>query len=283
MNEITIQNVTKSYGSVLALDDVSLSFSENHIYGLLGRNGAGKSTLLNLITGRQFADSGNIRVDGQYAPENPEAQRKIFMMSEKNLYPTSMKVAEAFRWTSRFYPEFDRDLSASLSSRFGLDPKKKIKSLSTGYASIFKLITAVATRAPYIFLDEPVLGLDANHRDLFYRSLIEQYSENPRTYIISTHLIEEAANVIDQVIIIKNGRLLKDESRDDLLRQGYTISGPAASVDAYAAGRNILGSDTLGGLKTAYLLGECDASALPSGIEISHLDLQHLFIQLTNA
>ena len=135
--------------------------------------------------------------------------------------------------------------------------------------------------APYILLDEPVLGLDANHRDLFYRILIEKYSESPCTIVISTHLIEEVSNVIEDIIIIKQGKIIKNESREALLSQGYTVSGVASIVDAYVAGKDVIGTDQLGGLKTVYVLGKIDQK-VPEGIEISKLDLQKLFIQLTN-
>ena len=86
---------------------------------------------------------------------------------------------------------------------FGLNTKKKVRTLSTGYKSIFKLVLALSVNVPYLFLDEPVLGLDANHREMFYRILLEKYIEEPFTIVISTHLIEEVASVIEHVVILK--------------------------------------------------------------------------------
>jgi len=282
MSGIEVRNATKNFGSVQALKDVSVHFEENKIYGLLGRNGAGKSTLLNVITGRIFADGGEVLVDGKPALENDTALGKIFMMSEKNYYPESMKIRDVFAWTKEFYPDFDTAYANKLAERFELNTDKKVKALSTGYSSIFKLITALSTNARYILLDEPVLGLDANHRDLFYKILIEKYSENPSTVIISTHLIEEAAGVIEHVVIIKDGQVIRDESREELMSKGYTATGAAGAIDRFTADKNLLGTDSLGGLKTAYILGTLDRAAVPDGIEISKMDLQRLFIQLTN-
>ncbi len=283
MNGIEVKGVSKNFGTLAALKDVNVHFEENKIYGLLGRNGAGKSTLLNVITGRIFAEQGTVTIDGEVSAENDRALKNIYMMSEKNYFPEGMKVRDAFKWTKEFYPAFDRAYADSLSAKFELNTNNKIKSLSTGYASIFKLITALATNAKYILLDEPILGLDANHRDLFYRTLIEKYSENPCTIIISTHLIEEAAGVLDHVVILKNGEIIRDESKDNLLAGSYMVSGVAAAVDAYCAGRSVLGSDSLGGLKTAYITGAADESGVPEGLAVSRMDLQKLFIQLTNA
>jgi len=150
MKGIEIRDVSKNFGDVRALDHASLLFEENKIYGLLGRNGAGKSTLLNVITGRIFAGLGDVFVDGEPAVENDAALGKIYMMSEKNYYPDRMKVKDAFRWTKEFYPGFDAEYAKKLSRLFELNVGKKIKSLSTGYSSIFKLITALSTNAPYL-------------------------------------------------------------------------------------------------------------------------------------
>lgn len=169
-----------------------------------------------------------------------------------------------------------------LSKRFGLNTGKKIKALSTGYCSIFKLITSLCTNVPYVLLDEPVLGLDANHRDLFYKVLIETYSENPAAYIISTHLIDEVEKVVEDIVIIREGEIIRNESRESLLSGYYCISSCISDIDRYTAGKRVLGYETLGGLKTAYVEGVPDKKAIPSNIELSKVDLQTLFIQLTN-
>jgi ABC-2 type transport system ATP-binding protein len=282
MRGIEVRDVVKRYGNTCALDGIDLTFEENTIYGLLGRNGAGKSTLLNIISNRIFADEGNVTIDGLPSDENDVAQGKIYLMSEKTLYPEKMKIKDIFKWTKEFYPDFDEGCARKLAERFELDVNKKVNALSTGYTSIFKLVIALSVNTPYVFLDEPVLGLDANHRELFYRILIEKYSERPATYVISTHLIEEVSGIIENIIIIKKGKIIRNETREELLSKGYTVSGTAAIIDQYIKGREVIGVDTLGGLKTAYLIGKAD-KVLPEGIEISNLDLQKLFIQLTNA
>ncbi len=282
MGKIEIKNVSKKYGNIVALNNVTLSFEENKIYGLLGRNGAGKTTLLNIINNRIFADSGEVLIDNIKAYETDTALSKIYLMSEKNYYPENMKIRDVFKWSKVFYPLFDMDYAYKLTEKFSLDTNKKVKELSTGYSSIFKNIIALSVNVPYILLDEPVLGLDANHRDLFYRLLMENYTQNPKTIVISTHLIEEVANVIEDIIIIKKGEIIKNESCQELLSKGYTISGNASAIDDFISDKNVIGIDTLGGLKTAYILGSIAQNSIPHGLEISKLDLQKLFIQLTN-
>ncbi len=282
MKGIEVRNIVKNYGEVEALRNASITFAENKIYGLLGRNGAGKTTLLNSITGRVFADSGEILVEGEPAVENDKAQQKIFMMSEKNFYPDWMRVKDAVKWTEEFYPNFDREYYMEVAKRFGLNPNKKIRALSTGYGSIFKLILTLSVNAPYLFFDEPVLGLDANHRDMFYRALLEKYSEKPFTAVISTHLIEEVANVIEEVVIIKKGEIIRNQAVDELLAKGCSLSGNASVIDDLIRDKAVLGVDSLGGLKTAYLLEQIDPADLPQGVEAGRMDLQKLFIHLTN-
>jgi len=283
MNGIEVRNLSKSYDGVKALNGVSLRFEGNKIYGLLGRNGAGKTTLLNIVTGRIFADRGEALVDGMPIPENDPALRKIYLAGEKTLFPEGMKVQDTFKWSGEFYPAFDPEYAGNLAEQFRLDTKKRVKSLSTGYDSIFKLIIAMSANTPYILLDEPVLGLDANNRDLFYRLLIEKYSERPCTVVISTHLIEEVSSVIEEIVILKEGAVIKNEPRETLLSKGYAVSGTARQIDAYIAGKNVIGTESLGGLKTAYILGGGDRDAAGEGIEVSKLDLQKLFIHLTNS
>jgi len=280
---IEVKGLSKSFGNVQALRDVSLTFEANKIYGLLGRNGAGKSTLLNIATNRIFADSGEVLVDGERVFENDRALGKIFMMSENNFYPDSMKARDGIRWAAEFYSGFDMAKAKALSELFGLDTRKKIKDLSTGYKSIFKIVVALSTMAPYLLLDEPVLGLDANHRDLFYKELLISYEEHPRCVVVSTHLIEEVSGLIEEIVIIKEGEILRNESCESLLAGGYTVSGKAEAVERFIAGKHCIGMDSLGGLKSAYILDGTQPQNVPEELEITKLDLQKLFIQLTNA
>ncbi len=276
---IEVQNAVKRFGEITAVNDVTLSLEKDRIYGLLGRNGAGKTTLLNLITNRLFLDGGEIQIDGQPASENDAAQRKIYCMSEKNYYPEDTRVGQLFAWAKLFYPGFDREYADALCRKFGLRIKGKCKSLSTGYATICKLILTLASGAEYLLFDEPVLGLDANHRELFYRELLARYGDHPCTMVISTHLIEEVAGVIEQVVILREGHLLMDLPAEEV--QGYTVSGKAADVERYCQDRQPLSVQTVGGLKTAAFWGRQEN--VPSGLEAGGLDLQKLFIALTNS
>ncbi len=280
MNAITCTQVSKTFKDIRALDNVSVSFEEGKIYGLLGRNGAGKTTLLNCITGRLFPTGGEIRVDGELSMENEKALRKLFYMGQQELYPEEMTVQKVFAWTKLIYGNFDTEYAHALCEKFGLNPKKKTSKLSTGYRSIYKLITALAVDVPYLLLDEPVLGLDAGHREMFYRELLESYGRNPRTIILSTHLIEEAASLLEEVIILHNGKVMCHKTCEELLHSGYTVSGKQSEVDAFIAGKQVLSQQSIGGLKTAVIYGQPEKD-MPETLETGRMDLQKLFVAMT--
>ena len=281
MNAIQIKNVRKQYKDVTALKDVSFCFEYGKIYGFLGRNGAGKSTLINIIANRIFADSGEILIDDIPAKENMNVHEKVFCMSEADLYDTNLKIKDHFKWISRFYDSFRVETALAIADKFNLNINKKFKALSKGYQSIFKLTVALAMNVPYVIFDEPVMGLDANHRELFYDLLLKDYEDKERTMILATHLIEEVANIIEEVVLIDEGKILLQESVDALQEKGYSVSGFTQEVDAYCRGKNVIGYDELGNLKIAYILGKKVPLPGDSGLSFSTINLQKLFVKLT--
>jgi ABC-2 type transport system ATP-binding protein len=286
MTSIEVKNVSKAYGKTIALQNVSVTIHQAKICGFLGRNGAGKTTLLNIITNRIFADQGEVFIDGEPALENDRAQEKIFYMTEQTLYPDEMSVKEVFALTRRFYPSFDHDDAVRLSECFRLETGKTIGKLSTGYRSIFKVILTLASRAPVIIFDEPVLGLDANHRDLFYKELIAHYDRNQNTVVLSTHLIEEAAALLEDVIIIKQGQILLTQPAEAVLHRAYTVSGSQEAVDRYAAGKKVIREEVLGRYKATTIYQQRNGSDQREldtlGLDLTPAHLQELFISLTN-
>jgi ABC-2 type transport system ATP-binding protein len=208
-------------------------------------------------------------------------------MVEKNLYPEALKVKEIFKWTKEYYPMFDMVYANDLAKKFELNINKRVKSLSTGYTSIFKAIVALASNANILIFDEPVLGLDANHRNMFYKELIANFSMNPKTIIISTHLIEEVESVLEEVIIIKDGRLIVKKSVEELLSSAYIVSGEASKVDEYVKGKNFIDEEIMGKFKSATVLENNQhkdvAKANELSLDFAKAELQKLFISLTNS
>jgi ABC-2 type transport system ATP-binding protein len=286
MSSIVIKNVTKSYQKKEVLSNISLDIEEGKIYGLLGRNGAGKTTLLNLITNRAILDRGEILIDGENVYENDNALSKVYFMEEKNLFPESMKIVDVFKWTKEFYEDFDMEYALKLTDMFNLNIKKKIKNLSTGYKSISKIICTLASGAEILIFDEPILGLDANHRDIFYKELLKVYNDGEKTIIISTHIIEEISHLLEKVVILKEGKIIENNFAENVLNLAYAVSGSSGAVDKYIVSKNTIHIETLGPYKKATILQERSKEDLDSikklELEISTVELQKLFIYLTH-
>ncbi|MGN1279941.1 MAG: ATP-binding cassette domain-containing protein [Limosilactobacillus sp.] len=283
MEQLSISHVTKRFGHQEVLDDISFTLAPAKIYGLLGRNGAGKSTLLNIITNRIFPTAGTVKLGDQDVNDNDNALGRLFLMSEANLYPKRTSILRTFDLANEAYGQFNYQTAARQLKAFGLDEKQQLSSLSTGQRTIAKFILALNVNADYILMDEPVLGLDAAHRELFYQELLKSYQAKPRTFVLSTHLIEEVQQMVESVIIIDQGKVAVDADVQALLERAHTVSGPAQQVDKYTAGRRILGTEDLGNIRTAYLLDDLDDQRiLPDTVKLGHYDLQHLFIYLTN-
>lgn len=281
MRELRAEHLTKRFGKTTALDDVTLSFEYGKIHALLGRNGAGKTTLLGIASNRLIPTSGQVLVDGESVTDNPRALAKVFCTGDVQMIPASMCVDDLIGHMGRFHEGFDAMRALRLAKMFELDVKAKTGALSTGYRSICQLVMALSLDADYLLLDEPVLGLDAAHRELFYRLLMEDYLERGRAVVVATHLIEEVATLVERVAIIDEGRLLMEASADELRTSGYSVSGRAEDVRAYCEGLEVLAIDELGSLAMAYVQGEPVRERLTDRLDVAPMSLQKLFVKLT--
>ena len=282
MEQLKISHLSKKFGRRVILDDVSFTLEPAKIYGLLGRNGAGKSTLLNLISNRIFPTSGSIKL-GDQEVNTDQTLDKVFLIGEDNLYYKQVKINQMFDLADGAYGNFDDQNAEQMLKQFELDGNQKFAKLSTGQKTAAKISLALNVDADYIFLDEPVLGLDANHREIFYQELIKSYQKRPRTIVLSTHLIDEIQQLVEHVILIDRHRVLEDADVQDLLDRAYDISGPAKLVDQYTEGLNVLSTTDLGNVRTAHVFDQLpEDRILPDQVQIGHYDLQHLFIYLSN-
>lgn len=287
MSNIEFENVNKSFKDKEVIKNISLKINGGKIYGLLGRNGVGKTTLLRLINNREVLTSGEILIDGENVYENQEALSKIYLMEEKNYFEEDMKISKIFKWTKEFYKNFNMDYALNLSKEFNLDINKKIKELSTGYSSILKIILALSSGAEILCFDEPVLGLDVNYRELFYKELLKFYEKTEKTIIIATHLIEEIANIIEEVIILKDGQVIKSGEVEKILSSVYSITGKSDVVKEYlrecVKKDDIVSIEEMASFEKVIILGKKDLSKIKAlGLNLEKVELQKLFISLTN-
>lgn len=213
---IEIKNLTKIYSDKKVLDNINLSFEDSKIYGLLGSNGAGKTTMMKIIANRAFPTSGSVCLNGNIVTENETVQKNIFYVTEKDKYPKDIKMKDLLKWEARFYEKFDIGYAERLARLFNLDLNKKTNTLSTGYYTIFKVIVSLASNTDVMILDEPVLGIDSLYREIFYKVLLEHHQKNKNLILIATHLIDEVEPVLEEVIIIDNGNIIKQGSIKEL-------------------------------------------------------------------
>ena len=279
------EGLCKSYGSKQVLQNLDLTIQPGKIYGLIGRNGAGKTTLLGILTAQNTKDGGEVTYGGQPVWENQEVLDHICFSRE--LQPVqfggqnNLKVRDYLRAAAIFYPNWDREYAGRLLAEFQLGPKKKICQLSKRQMSMVTILVALASRAPLTILDEPAAGLDVVMRERFYQLLLDDFAQTGRTFIVSTHIIEEAASVFEQVIILDQGRILENSPTDELIDQFRYVSGREDEVDRVCAGVEVLSRRTVGRHTTAAVRGDPEKLAALSGnVDIAPMNLQNVFVAL---
>jgi ABC-2 type transport system ATP-binding protein len=283
---VEVRNLTKKFGKLTAINDVSFTVEENTIHGLLGRNGAGKTTLMQLLTGQQFATGGDIRVFGERPVENSRVLGKICFVKESQKYPEDFTATHVFRSAPWFFPAWDAGYAERLVDDFRLPLTRRIKKLSRGQLSSIGVIVGLASRAPLTFFDEPYLGLDAVARQTFYDRLLEDYAEHARTIILSTHLIDEVSDLLENVLVIDEGRVIIDSDAESIRGSATTVVGKRGDVEAFAAHREVLHRDGIGGIASVTVTRLTDderADAVLRGLELSPVSLQQLIVQKTKA
>ena len=208
----------------------------------------------------------------------------FFKRTLTNLYGSgvsSLKVKEYLKNASYYYPNWDQKMADELIEKFELNTKQRINKMSKGMLSMVTIIVALASKADFTFLDEPVAGLDVVMREYFYHKLMEEYTETGRTFVISTHIIEEAADLMEEVIMIKDGSLLLKENTQDLLERSYHVSGLAEVVDQAAEGYEKHHEEKMGRSKSVTILLK-EGQELPKDydVTIQPISLEKLFVSL---
>ncbi|WDF83415.1 ABC transporter ATP-binding protein [Lacticaseibacillus pabuli] len=282
MNKIEIQDLHKSFGQQEVLKGINLTFEANTIYALLGRNGVGKSTLMRLIANQALPSRGVITDEnGTSLQDNEGLLNDVYLASTIALYPAGVTIDWVLTTTAHFFAEFDMANAKRLVAKFALDPQSKVTKLSTGQRTLLQVLVALNVPCQFIFLDEPVLGLDAPNREAVYDELLAAYNQHPRTFVIATHLIEEIANLINHVVVIADGQVLLDQDSNVLAQQSRTVSGATSAVDAYLVGHARLRTEHHGNTSTAILVNGLPDDPIPDDVRAQALPLQKLFIALT--
>ena len=214
---VTIRELSRRFGSKVALDRVSLTIPQGSVYGLVGGNGAGKTTLIKHILGLLHAEQGMVQVFGVNPVADPPAVlSRIGYLSEDRDIAGWMSVEELLCYTQAFFPDWDPVFARELLDMFELSPRQKIKTLSRGQLARAGLLTALAHRPALLLLDEPSSGLDPVVRRDILTAIIRTVADEGRTILFSSHLLDEVERVADRVAMLSHGRLILNESLDDI-------------------------------------------------------------------
>lgn len=282
---LEINNLYKSYGRTKVLTDVNLKLEENKIYGLLGRNGVGKTTLLNIIANQIKRDSGELKLLDQEIFENSKVVEDICIVRESGIGIEDIKVKKIFDNARILYKDWDEEFKNHLVKEFNLNIKKNYTKLSRGNQTIVGLVIGLASRSKLTIFDEPSLGLDAAFRYKFYNMLLEDVEANPRTVIISTHLIDEVTNLFEEIIILKDEKVFIQDEVSNLLDKSYFLNGKAEYITPIIKGKEIIFKEEFGPSVIVGIFGELTIEEKnklkENNVDISPIPLQKLFIYLT--
>ena len=286
MDVIKTNELTKRYKDVTALNSFDIAISENKIIGLIGKNGAGKTTFLKTCAGRIKPSSGKIQIFDDDVFDNLNVLSKMVFVDEESKYNDNYKIKEIMTTASYYYESWNNDLAYKLISHFGLNVDKRYKKLSRGMKTQVNVIIGICCRMPLTILDEPTLGLDAAFRKDFYHILLNDFINFPRTIIISSHLLNEIEMLLEEIILIDDGKLVMHTTMEEFKNYSIMLSGNSEFLKEFTKEMEIINISSLVN-SSEYIvrnsLTDKNISTLQkNNIDIKSVSSQDLFINLTS-
>lgn len=213
MARIEIENLTKNFGSLTALDNVSISLEKGQIVGLLGPNGSGKTTLIKILNGLLTPTGGSAKINGM--EPGVGTKKVVAYLPDRNALPDYMTTDQLMDLYGDFFADFNRLKAEAMVDDLGIDRKQQMKKMSKGTKEKLQLCLVMAREAEVYLLDEPIGGVDPATRDYILKTIISNYNEDA-VVIISTHLIADIESVLDDVIFLKNGKVELHKSAEEI-------------------------------------------------------------------
>jgi ABC-2 type transport system ATP-binding protein len=229
---VKASSLTKRYGKSVAVDNISFEIPAGRIIGLIGPNGSGKTTTLKAMLGL-VPFEGELRVLGL----DPRTQRDQLManvsfIADVAVLPRWLRVSEAVDFVAGVHPKFDRAKAERYLKNTKLTPKMKVKEMSKGMIVQLHLALVMAIDAKLLVLDEPTLGLDILYRKQFYQNLLEDYFDEQKTIIVTTHQVEEIEHILSDLMFIRDGRITLSATMDEIGERFTEVMVPADRVEA---------------------------------------------------
>jgi len=258
---VSAQGVTKHFGSFTAVDDVSFEIESGRILGLIGPNGAGKTTLLKALLGLTDCE-GQMSVMGlDPFKQRKELMQNICFIADVAVLPRWIKVNQLLDYVEAIHPNFSRKRAEELLGQTKIKSGSKVKELSKGMVTQLHLSIIMSIDAKLLVLDEPTLGLDIIFRKEFYANLLNDYFDEERTILVTTHQVEEIENLLTDIMFINDGKILLDSPMEAL---GDTY------VEIATAGEDADRARGLGPISENQMFGK--SVMLFEGISREHLD-----------
>lgn len=246
MTVIQCHNVVKAYRNKRANDGMSFTIRENTITGVIGRNGAGKTTLLKMIAGYVEPTSGEMKVFDQQPFNNLLVSANTIFIDDQMAFPTTFSLEEILQACEEFYPNWDANLANKLLAYFELPTYQTQTRLSKGQKSTLHMIIGLASRCPLTIFDEPTTGMDSSVRADFYRALLKDYVDHPRTILLSSHQVEEIEHLLEDVLLIDKGKNILHMEIDDVRSYGLAVTGDAVTVKQLTKNHDIIYKESIG-------------------------------------
>jgi ABC-2 type transport system ATP-binding protein len=283
---LVTKSLRKEYPSKVALRDMDITLGGDGIVGLIGRNGAGKTTLLKILAGYIRPTSGDVRIFSAPVFDNLNVLSRLVFIDEEMQFDRNFRLRDILRVCQIHYANWDAGFAQRLLAFFKLDTRKAYRQLSRGMKTQFNIIVGLAARAPVTLLDEPTLGLDAAVRKEFYDIMLSDYLENPRTIIISSHLLGEMENLLGEIILLDEGRLVMHQPMDVFQDYGVYLEGSKAAVLPHVEKHTVWRREELGQNVMVAVRNDFDASerallASNPNVRVSRIPVQDLCIYLT--
>lgn len=284
MNVVEFVDVTKKLGGRKALNNLNLTIKENVMTGLIGKNGAGKTTFMKILAGYWYETTGSVKVFSKRPFNNPLVSANVIYVDDQMTFSDSLTLKDILKEAGRAYPNWDPILANRLFDYFSFHAEARQHELSKGKKSTFNIIIGLASRCALTMFDEPTTGMDASVRKDFYRALLKDYLAHPRTIILSSHHLEEIEDLVEDILLIDEGKLFLHQSMDELKEYAVSITGGTEALITLLADEEIIYQNQIGD-HTTYAVVKADQFLVEkvkqSGMEVSSVAPTDLSIYLT--
>lgn len=287
MNVVVCNDLTKQDGRSKAIHNMTFRLAENKITGLIGRNGAGKTTLLKIIAGYLHQSSGDIQVFSENPFNNLKVSANTIFIDNEMSFSQGLTLKELLETAGSFYPNWNHDLALRLFDYFSFNPTQYHGNLSKGMKSTFNIIVGLAARCPLTIMDEPTSGMDSATRKDFYRALLKEYIAYPRTIILSSHLLDEVEDLLEDILLIKSGEKCLHLSIDQLKAYAIGVRGKTVTVEKWTENMELISVQDIGA-NISYAVIRNDRSikeledARQLGLEVTAVSAEDICSYLTS-